>query len=56
MTKAHVSSFECEKVVLSPMLSVDAVSENFVGEHADVANRFLKLEYRAPYVVPQFDS
>ena len=56
VTKAHGSSFESEKVVLSPMLSVDAESEKFVGDHADVANRFLKREYREPYVVPRIDS
>ena len=53
LLEAHGASVESEKVVLSPMLSVDAESEQFVGDHADVANQFVKREYRAPYVVPQ---
>ncbi len=50
---AHGSSIEVGKVMLSPMLTVDAKSEQFVGEHAGAANQFLKREYRAPYVVPK---
>ena len=53
---AHGSSIEAGKVMLGPMLSVDAESEQFVGEHAEVANRFLKREYRAPYAVPRIVS
>ncbi|MFH5805586.1 Gfo/Idh/MocA family protein [Alienimonas sp. DA493] len=37
----------------SPMLNHDPQSERFTGEHADVANAFLKREYRDGYVVPE---
>ena len=50
------ANIEGGKVILSPMLSVDAESEKFIGEHSEAANRFLKREYRAPYVVPQIGS
>ena len=38
----------------SPMLNFDVEKEVFVGDHADDANRFLKREYREPYVVPTY--
>ncbi len=38
----------------SPMLNFDPASERFVGDHADAANRYLKREYRKPYVVPTY--
>lgn len=42
------------QIKVSPMLEVDVEKETFVGAHADSANRFLKREYRAPYVVPTY--
>ena len=35
-------------------LEVDAEREVFVGQHAQAANAFLKREYPAPYIVPEF--
>jgi hypothetical protein len=50
---AHGSSLSNSEIKLSPVLEVDTVKEEFVGTHAEVANRFLKREYRAPFVVPE---
>ncbi len=40
-------------LVSSPILSHDPKTEEFVGDHADLANRFLKRAYRGKYAVPQ---
>lgn len=53
---AHSVEIESDSIRLSPMLTVDVENESFVGDHADVANAFLKRQYRAPYVVPQIDA
>ena len=53
---AHGQTMEGGKVKFSPILTVDAPSERFVGDHADVANPLLKRSYRAPYVVPEIVS
>jgi hypothetical protein len=42
-----------DAIRLSPMLEFDPAAERFVGEHAETANRFLKREYREPFVVPE---
>jgi hypothetical protein len=44
------------EIKLSPMLDFDVQTEQFVGEHAEAANRFLKREYRKPFVVPKMTS
>jgi hypothetical protein len=33
------------------VLTHDPKTERFVGPHADIANRFLRREYRGKYVV-----
>ncbi len=38
---------------LSPMLNHDPQTERFVGEHAELANSFVKREYRDGFVVPE---
>jgi len=38
---------------VSPKLQHDAKTELFTGDHAEVANRFLKRTYRKGYVVPE---
>jgi hypothetical protein len=53
---AHGIDIESAEIKLSPILEVDAKSEKFVGSNADAANRFLKREYRAPFIVPEFVS
>ncbi len=40
------------ELVSSPVLSHDPRTERFVGDHADLANAFLKRAYRSKYVVP----
>lgn len=56
-TEEHLAAYSLKidgpPIVLSPVLNVDVEKEVFVGENADVANQFLKREYRAPYVVPE---
>jgi hypothetical protein len=50
--KAHGLALESDAIRLSPMLELNAKTEQFTGEHADVANRYLKREYRKGYEVP----
>ena len=51
--KAHQVDMNAE-IVLSPLLTMDPKTEQFVGDHAESANRFLKREYRGPrFVVPE---
>ena len=56
----HISShgikLESDDILLSEMLTFDADKEQFVGDHADAANAFIKRKYRAPYVVPEIDA
>ena len=42
-----------DQIVSSPVLTHDPKTEKFVGEHAELANRFLKRTYREKYVVPE---
>ena len=50
---AHGIKMEGDDVKLSPMLQLDAETEQFVGPGAEVANAFVKRSYRTPYVVPE---
>ncbi|MDG1895097.1 MAG: Gfo/Idh/MocA family oxidoreductase [Fuerstiella sp.] len=54
--EAHGVELESDDIKLSPMLTVDERKEVFVGDNADVANVFLKREYRAPYIVPEIEA
>lgn len=40
------------ELVSSPVLTHDAKAERFVGEHADLGNRFLRRTYRGKYAIP----
>ena len=42
-----------DAIMASPILTLDE-SGKFVGDHADMANKFLKREYREGYEVPEF--
>ncbi len=53
--RAYSLKLDQQPFRLSPVLEVDAAKEVFVGAGANVANSFLKREYRAPYVVPEID-
>lgn len=54
--KSHSVKLESNEIRLSPMLTVDDQKEIFVGDNADVANTFVKREYRAPYIVPDMEE
>ena len=53
LLRAHGVALASPAIKLSPVLEFDVASEKFVGEHADAANRYLKREYREPFVVPE---
>ena len=53
---AHGVKMESDAIKLSPMLEMDAAAEEFVGDNAEVANGFLKREYRKGFVVPELDG
>ena len=50
--RAHGLALTSPAVQLSPMLEFDPAAETFVGPHAELANRFLKRQYRPGFVVP----
>jgi hypothetical protein len=54
--KAHSLALDSDAIRLSPMLELNAKTQQFTGDHANVANRFLKREYRKGYEVPSFVS
>jgi len=39
--------------VIGPELTFDPAAERFTGERAEAANKLLRRDYRAPYVVPE---
>jgi len=48
----HDLSLEDDSIKLSPMLSLNDEGQ-FTGDNAEVANKFLKREYREGYAVPE---
>ena len=50
--KAHQIALDSEAIKLSPMLELDSKTEEFVGDHASMANKYLNREYRKGYEVP----
>ena len=40
-----------EPITMGPMLTMDPEKEQYVGESSDMANMFLKRNYREPFVV-----
>ena len=53
LLRAHDIALASPAIQLSPVLEFDVASEKFIGEHADAANRYLKRQYREPFVVPE---
>ena len=53
LLSAHHLSLDHESIKLSPVLELDENTQQFVGEHADRANGFLKRQYRKGYEVPE---
>ena len=49
---AYSLTLENADLKLGPMLTIDPKTEKFVGSDSEEANKFLKREYRAPFVVP----
>jgi len=41
-----------EPITMGPMLTMDPGKEQYVGEYSEMANMFLKRNYREPFVVP----
>jgi hypothetical protein len=39
--------------VIGPVLTFDPKAERFSGDRADEANKLLRRDYRAPFVVPE---
>jgi Oxidoreductase family, NAD-binding Rossmann fold/Oxidoreductase family, C-terminal alpha/beta domain len=54
--KTFGSSIESSEVVGSPMLTIDGKTEQFVGEGAEIANKYLKRVYRKGYEVPAIEA
>jgi predicted dehydrogenase len=50
-----VNEVDLEKVpiTMGPMLTMDTKEEQFVGENSELANMFVKRNYREPFVVPE---
>jgi hypothetical protein len=53
LMESHSLKMDSVGMKLGPMLTVDPSTELFTGEHSEVANKFLKREYRKPFVVPE---
>jgi len=49
---ANEVSLEKEPITLGPVLTMDPRAERYVGENSDMANMFIKRNYREPFVVP----
>jgi hypothetical protein len=53
LLKAHDLDIEGTDIRLSPLLTVDPKTEQFVGSNSEGANQFLKREYRKGHEVPE---
>ena len=50
--KANEVDLKREPMTIGPSLKFDRESERFVGEFSDMANMYLRRNYREPFVVP----
>jgi len=50
--KVNEVDLEKEPITMGPMLTMDPNIEKFVGEHSEMANMYVKRNYREPFVVP----
>ena len=50
---ANEIDLEKEPIAIGPMLTMDAEKERYVSENSDMANMFIKRNYREPFVVPE---
>jgi len=51
--KTHGLAITDKSITMSPVLELDVATEQFVGEHAEKANRLLKRQYRKGFAVPK---
>jgi len=56
LLKAHGKNIESSEIKLSPLLTINPKTEQFVGDNAEAANPLLKREYRKGYEVPEIVS
>jgi hypothetical protein len=42
-----------EPLTIGPYLTFDRTSEKFVGEFSDMANMYIRRNYREPFIVPE---
>jgi predicted dehydrogenase len=50
---ANQVDLEKEPITMGPMLTMDPQKEQYTGENSEMANMFLKRNYREPFVVPE---
>lgn len=50
---ANEVDLEKEPITIGPMLTMNPRTERFVGENSELANMFIKRNYREPFVVPE---
>jgi predicted dehydrogenase len=50
--KVNEVDLEKEPITMGPMLTMDPQTERFTGELSDMANMYIKRNYREPFVVP----
>jgi hypothetical protein len=50
---ANEVDLEKEPLTMGAMLTMDPEKEEWVGEHSDLANMYLKRNYREPFIVPE---
>ena len=54
-TRAHLSANGIDlsesKITLGPWLNMDSSKERFTGPYSDIANKYVRQEYREPFVV-----
>ncbi len=50
---ANQVDLEKEPITMGPMLTMDPQKERYIGEYSDMANMFLKRNYREPFVIPE---
>ena len=51
--KVNEVDLEKEPITMGPMLTMDPQTEKFTGELSDMANMYVKRNYREPFVVPE---
>jgi len=51
--KVNEVDLDKELITMGPMLTMDTEKEVFVGDMSDMANMYIKRNYREPFVVPE---